>query len=35
MLALGGLVNADECAGQSGFPFTESAALKKKRKVRQ
>jgi hypothetical protein len=38
MLAPGGLVNADECAGQPtawGFPITESAALKKKRKVRQ
>jgi hypothetical protein len=38
MLALGGLVNADECAGQRtawGFPITESGALKKKRKVRQ
>jgi hypothetical protein len=32
MLALDGLVNADECAGR---PTAESAALKKKRKARQ
>jgi hypothetical protein len=33
MLTLGGLVNAQPTAW--GFPITESAALKKKRKVRQ
>jgi len=33
MLTLGGLVSADGPA--HGFPITESAALKKKRKVRQ